>query len=194
MRISRTALATAAFVALSLAPVYAQGRGGGHAKAPTSSTSTRGNPHTKTSTASTSTTTAPTTTTPPATPPLNPIAQKITSHPHLAAKVNALLLPTGMTLNQASAGFKNRGQFMAALHVSRNLHIPFADLKSAMLGTKATSTTPGTPPMSLGQAIHKLRPRVDADDAAEHATEEAEVEIRAGGTATTTTTTRKTGK
>ena len=48
-----------------------------------------------------------------------------------------------MTLESASAGFKNQGQFLAALHVSQNLNIPFADLKTAMLGTPATNPTSG---------------------------------------------------
>jgi hypothetical protein len=45
-------------------------------------------------------------------------------------------------------GFKNYGQYVAAQHVSENLNIPFADLKSAMVdGHK-----------SLGDAIHQFRP------------------------------------
>ena len=45
-------------------------------------------------------------------------------------------------------GFKNYGQYVAAKHVSENLGIPFADLKTAMVdGHK-----------SLGDAIHTLRP------------------------------------
>jgi hypothetical protein len=44
---------------------------------------------------------------------VNPIARKISSHPALAAKVQALL-PAGMTLNQASKGFKNQGILAAA--------------------------------------------------------------------------------
>jgi len=56
------------------------------------------------------------------------------------------MLPKGMTLNEASKGFKNQGQFIAALHVSQNLGIPFADLKTAMTGItpKIGTTTGGT--------------------------------------------------
>ena len=46
-----------------------------------------------------------------------------------------------MTLDQASLGFKNQGQFIAALHVSQNLGIPFADLKTAMTGIRPLTTT-----------------------------------------------------
>jgi len=70
------------------------------------------------------------------------------------------MLPSGMTLNTASRGFKNQGQFIAALHVSRNLHIPFVDLKRAMTGPNA---------MSLGQAIHTLRPSANAGAAVRRA-------------------------
>jgi hypothetical protein len=42
----------------------------------------------------------------------------------------------------AESGFKNHGQFIAALHVSKNLNIPFDQLKAKM-----TSSLP----MSLGQ-------------------------------------------
>jgi hypothetical protein len=93
----------------------------------------------------------------------SPIAAKIASHPQLAAKLTPLL-PKGMTLEKAAAGFKNQGQFIAALHVSRNLNIPFAKLKTEMTGREHES---------LGQAIHELRPRTDATRAAKHAETEA---------------------
>jgi len=45
-------------------------------------------------------------------------------------------------------GFKNYGQYMAAKHVSENLGIPLADLRSKMTGP---------PSESLGQAIQELK-------------------------------------
>jgi len=45
-------------------------------------------------------------------------------------------------------GFKNYGQYMAAKHISENLGIPLADLRSKMTGP---------PPESLGQAIQELK-------------------------------------
>jgi hypothetical protein len=73
----------------------------------------------------------------------------------LAAKLN---LPEGITIQQAAAGFKNWGQFNAAVNLSTSKGIPFNDLKAAMTGWTlpnvltgdATKTTTGT--MSLGQA------------------------------------------
>ena len=125
------------------------------------------------------------------------------------------LLPTGMTLDQASLGFKNQGQFLAALHVSRNTGIPFADLKTAMTGIRpttagttagtttgttvgtttgttvgastgtATTTSPTT--LSLGQAIQKLRPSANTETAASTAEHQATADLSATTPATTTT-------
>jgi hypothetical protein len=95
------------------------------------------------------------------------------------------MLPKNVTLEQASAGFKNQGQFIAALHVSQNLGIPFADLKTAMTGTGTTTLKTGTTPtttgststMSLGQAIHKLRPSADSTTAESTATKQATADL-----------------
>lgn len=59
------------------------------------------------------------------------------------------LLPQGMTAQQACSGFKNLGQCVAAIHVSHNLDIPFADLKNKMTGSGS---------VSLGKAIETLKP------------------------------------
>ena len=80
-------------------------------------------------------------------------------NPKLEARL-LTLLPPGSTIQDASYGFKNWGQFVAAAHVSNNLGIPFADLKARMTGIP-TGTLPGTPvlttPMSLGQAIQSFK-------------------------------------
>jgi hypothetical protein len=76
------------------------------------------------------------------------IAENIARNPQQAARLQAML-PAGMTLEQASAGFRNQGQFIAALEASKNQNIPFADLKAKMTGNN---------PLSLGQAIQELRP------------------------------------
>ncbi|HEU5403941.1 MAG TPA: hypothetical protein VFU86_21480 [Terriglobales bacterium] len=59
------------------------------------------------------------------------------------------LLPQGMTPQDACSGFKNLGQCVAAIHVSHNLDIPFADLKAK---------TTGSGSVSLGKAIETLKP------------------------------------
>ena len=63
------------------------------------------------------------------------------------------LLPAGTNLQTAAAGFKNEGQFIAAVHASRNLNIPFSQLKAKMAGPN---------PESLGQAIRDLRTNLNA--------------------------------
>lgn len=82
------------------------------------------------------------------TSPDRTIAANIAKDPKLDARVKAML-PPGMTLEQASDGFRNQGQFVAALQASKNLDINFADLKAEMTGAK---------PLTLGEAIQKLKP------------------------------------
>jgi len=76
------------------------------------------------------------------------IATKISRNPQQLARLTAML-PPGMTLDQAAVGFRNQGQFIAALNASKNQGIPFADLQKAM-------TVDG---LSLGQAVRQLRPQ-----------------------------------
>jgi len=158
------ALAAAFFIALLAGPAAAQnshanghatthGQGANHgggkpattpaADAKTPPGHATGNPH-KAPTTTTAATTAATTAVITA---KTPIAGH-TANPQLAARL-LQLLPAGSTIETASAGFKNWGQFVAAVHVSHNLGIPFASLKARMTGAN---------PMSLGQAIQALHP------------------------------------
>ena len=77
---------------------------------------------------------------------------RLASNPQLSSRLQALL-PQGTALEAAAMGFKNQGQFIAALHVSKNLNIPFDQLKADM-------TAPNHD--SLGRAIHALRPDLDS--------------------------------
>jgi len=96
------------------------------------------------------------------------LVDRINGNAALLAKVNALL-PSGMTLADAAAGFKNQGQFIAALHVSKNLNIAFDKLKAEMTGPERDS---------LGQAIHDLAPTADAKSAAKTAEQQAHTDIK----------------
>ena len=92
------------------------------------------------------------------------VGASIASDSKLSARLTGLL-PPGMTLTQAAAGFKNQGQFIAALEVSKNLGIPFVELKDRMTAGE-----------SLGAAIHGLKPAMsaaDVDSSAEAAEEQA---------------------
>ena len=122
---------------------------------------------------------------------------RIERNPGLKSKIESLL-PPNTDLKTALSGFKNDGQFIAALHVSKNLGIPFDQLKATMLGTTpqltatttgsttTASTTTGSKPMSLGQAIHTLQPNLSAKDAekeADKAENQARVDIKITTTA-----------
>jgi hypothetical protein len=108
------------------------------------------------------------------------------------------LLPAGMSLETAQSGFKNRGQFIAALHVSQNLGISFELLKEKMTGIPATPATASTPtstttsttqtssaPMSLGKAIQELKPTLTPTQLT---VEVKKAEKQAGSTQQTTPT------
>jgi hypothetical protein len=83
----------------------------------------------------------------------------------------------------AESGFKNHGQFIAALHVSKNLNIPFDQLKAKM-----TSSLP----MSLGRAIHALQPDMPANQVNEEANR-AKKQAKVTAKIDTTTSNSKSG-
>ena len=133
MRKVQTILGLAAAAALTALPAYADAKAkpptAPHVQAPktTGKPTTAGKPTTsgkatssKPTTSNTSTTTGSNTSSTTTTPALNPIAAKITSKPQLNAKITGML-PGGISLNRASNGFKNQGQFIAALHAAQNL-------------------------------------------------------------------------
>jgi len=75
-------------------------------------------------------------------------------NPNLRARLEGML-PSGMTLEQAADGFRNQGQFIAALEQSKNHeNLSFAELKKLMTGDN---------PLSLGQAMQKLGVSSDED-------------------------------
>jgi hypothetical protein len=100
------------------------------------------------------------------------IASKLANNPQLSSKL-AALLPPGTNLATASAGFKNLGQFVAAVHVSKNLGIPFDQLKATMTGP---------PPMSLGKAITTLAPTANAKAALKTAEKQAKADLHSTDT------------
>jgi hypothetical protein len=79
------------------------------------------------------------------------VALRVSQNAGLSKQLQPLL-PAGATLAGAAAGFRNEGQFVAALHVAHNLNIPFDQLKAKMTGSD---------PVSLGKAIEELRPTLD---------------------------------
>ena len=155
--------------------------GGSKAKAPKSTTTTaKGNGSSKkastTTTALTSTgSNSPSGTTTTTWQPTNAVAEKLMTKPNQLAKLKAVL-PAGTDINAATAGFKNFGQLNAAVNVSQNLGINFADLKAAMTGTTIAGDRTNQPTKSLGQAIQQFKPGVDGDAEAAAATARASKE------------------
>ena len=72
-----------------------------------------------------------------------------------------------MTVEQAALGFKNQGQFIAAVNIANNHGISFVDLKKSMVDRG----------LSLGQSIQQLKPSLDGEVEAARATRLAEQEL-----------------
>ncbi len=148
------------------------------AKSPKSTTTTTAKSHGSskksgsTTTASTSTNPTTPTTTTTDWKPTNAVAEKLMTKPNQLAKLKAVL-PAGTDINLATAGFKNFGQLNAAVNVSQNLGIEFADLKAAMTGTTLEGVKTNEPTKSLGQAIQQFKPGVNAEAEAAAATAQA---------------------
>ncbi len=93
----------------------------------------------------------------------------------LSSKLENLLKLTGDSASQLqqleadAQGFRNLGQFVAAVHVSNNLGIPFDQLKSTMMGP---------PKKSLGQAIHDLKPDISASAETKKANRQAKGDLK----------------
>ena len=137
----------------------------------TVSTKATGSPKTTATkaTGSPKSTTTTTTTTPTGTAiPLTPVQQKLQKNTNLAGKLQSRL-PAGTDLNTAAAGFRNLGQFVAAVNVSNNLGLDFTTLKTAMV----------TDGKSLGQAIRSQKgTTVNATEQAHRAERDADTMIR----------------
>ena len=189
MSVLKGSAVTAVALLLAVGPAMAGQKGGKHGPAPKATGASAHAPKTNGAAAHAPTTTttkashpvkAPKATTTPPTTTATPtattgtvettpaVSPKIARHPKLETKV-ANLLPAGMTFERAASGFRNQGQFIAALHVSQNLGIPFVDLKRAMTGPDAKS---------LGQAIQTLKPFANATTETARAEREATVDLR----------------
>jgi len=73
----------------------------------------------------------------------------LTANSKLSSHLASTLGVNSATLLSDASGFKNLGLFVAAMHVSKNLNIPFSDLSSALQKNG-----------NLGKAIHNLNPNL----------------------------------
>jgi hypothetical protein len=97
--------------------------------------------------------------------------QLLSQNSKLSSKLDSLL-PSGTTAQQACSGFKNLGECVAAIHVSKNLGITFDDLKAKMTGASAES---------LGKSIHDLKPDADAKAEVAKAKKQAKEDLNSSG-------------
>lgn len=119
---------------------------------------------------------------------LTKVQEKLQQNTKLAEKLEGRL-PKGTDLMEAADGFRNLGQFVAAVNVSNNLGLDFEQLKTAMVDDGK----------SLGQAIQYVKQDVEspttvatrAETDAQRLIQETE---RTTTTATTTTKTKSKDK
>ena len=110
------------------------------------------------------------------------IDQQLSKNTQLSGKIQKL---TGMPAQQACDGFKNLGQCVAAAHVSKNLGISFACMKSDMTGQASPSNSncpadTGTKAksMSLGKAIQTLDPNANSKTETKKGTQQANQDLK----------------
>jgi hypothetical protein len=102
------------------------------------------------------------------------------SNPKLDSALTSALGHSGITvpggnLQSACGAFKNLGQCIAAMHVSKNLGIPFSELEGKMTGSGSES---------LGKAIQDLGgANVNAKAEAKKGTKQANADLDAAGSA-----------
>ena len=154
------------------------------AKADTKTTTSEKPSTSTTASATTSTTTTPGDGDTPVT--LTKVQERLQKNTKLAERLEGRL-PKGADLMEAADGFKNLGQFVAAVNVSSNLRLDFEKLKTAMVDDGR----------SLGQAIQYVKTDVEnptlvaqrAESEALTLIQQTEKTTAATTTATTTSTT-----
>jgi hypothetical protein len=95
------------------------------------------------------------------------VSDKLTDNTKLSSKLQSLL-PAGTNPQQAAQGFKNLGQFVAAVHVSNNLDIPWDQFRAKMVGP---------PSESLGKTIQALKPTANSKAETKKAQKQAKQDI-----------------
>lgn len=105
----------------------------------------------------------------------------LTDNAHLAGRLQTML-PAGQTTEGAAAGFKNTGQFIAAVHAANNLNIPFDQLKAKMTGSEK---------LSLGKSIKQLKPEADSKAEEKRAQKQAQADLEASAQAAMRTEARR---
>lgn len=100
--------------------------------------------------------------------PMHTPYEELTRNPRLADKVQSLLGP-GANLKQATIDFNYLDEFLAAVHVSNNLGIPFDQLRRQM-----KDSTFG----QLRKAVETLKPGVDAKAEVKRAKDQGKQDVK----------------
>src|SRR6266404_9119303 len=110
------------------------------------------------------------------------VSDQLSKNSKLSNKLQTL---TGMSAQKACDGFKNLGQCVAAAHVSKNLGISFACMRSDMTGQAPPSNSncpadTGTKAksMSLGKAIQTLDPNANSKTETKKGTQQANQDLK----------------
>lgn len=102
-------------------------------------------------------------------------SEALTDNTKLASKLQSLLGSSVVggknapfaTIQAAAQGFKNLGQFVAAVHVSQNLGISFVDLRTKMMAGD-----------SLGKAVQAIDPRANSKQEVKEAQAQANQDLK----------------
>src|SRR3954467_2658154 len=100
-------------------------------------------------------------------PAPSPVQKEVQRNPVLADSLR-VCLPMGADLNTAAGGFRRLELFVATVHASNNIDIPFSELKRRIVNDG----------MTLGQAIQDMRPQSRYWQEARRAEDEAAAAIR----------------
>jgi len=82
------------------------------------------------------------------------VANAFDRNPYLSSKLKPLL-PPRTTMMDAATGFKNQRQFIAAVHLSRNVGVPFDQIKARMTGEHR---------MSLNDSLRDIFPEMTKNE------------------------------
>ncbi len=101
------------------------------------------------------------------------VSQHLQHNTKLAQKLENLLGLSGQNalsqLQSDATGFNNLGQFVAAVHVSHNLEIPFDQLRAKVVGPPAES---------LGKAIQFFKPEANSKAETRKARKQANNDVK----------------
>jgi hypothetical protein len=108
------------------------------------------------------------------------VSQHLQHNAKLASKLESLLGMNGAVnglsplqqLQGDATGFNNLGQFVAAVHVSHNLDIPFDQLRAKVVGPPAET---------LGKAIQFFKPEADSKAETRKARKQANNDVKESG-------------